>query len=99
MCRVIAAVYAPARKIDDNVSPVDFALPATKSHTVPPDDPPRRTLWLSTQHDDVVTIALKGARKDCPDLPRPARNHDPHGDLPSPMKRFRYSRCGTRHWS
>src|SRR5687768_1909115 len=65
---VVATVDAAAREVDNDVRAVDLALPVAAARAIPLDDAPRTMVRLAAEHDDVVAVAVKGAREDRADL-------------------------------
>jgi hypothetical protein len=66
--RVVSAVDAAPREVDDNVRAVDDRSPGAEGDAIPLDDTPRKCLWLPAEDDDVMAIAMKRARQDRSDL-------------------------------
>jgi hypothetical protein len=66
--RVVAAVDAPSRQVDDDLRTVDFALPRAEGRAVPLDHAPRRAPALTAKDHHVMAVAMKGTRQDRSDL-------------------------------
>src|SRR6267143_5754911 len=66
--RVVAAVDAASRQIDDNVRAVNDRSPGAERDAIPLDDAPRTYLWLPAEDDDIMAIAVECTRQDRSDL-------------------------------
>src|SRR5918994_6627735 len=98
--RVVAAVDAAPREVDDDVCAVDLALPITEHGAIPLDDAPWSDVRVTAEHHDIVAVAVKCARQHRSDLPRTTWNHDPRKSPACPsMKRLWNSGRGTRQRS
>ena len=75
----VAAVHAAAREVDDDVAAVDLAPPVAPA--VAPSHATTRQGCRSrppAEHDDFVTVGVKGAGEDGADLAGAAGNDDFH---------------------
>src|SRR5207248_2520863 len=82
----VTAIHTSTRKIDHRVGAIDLIRPVGERGAVPADHAPRLDLRTPAQHDHVVTVAVKGAGENRPNLSRPARDHDFHPTLRLPLR-------------
>ena len=78
---VIAAVHAASGEVDDHVRAVDLRPPVAARRRIPRERFPRSRPRTPAEHDDLVTLAVKGAGEDGADLAGAAGDDDLHRAL------------------
>ena len=100
ICGAVSAVNTSTGQVDHDVASIDLALPIAKGRAIPGNDAPWPNVGTTAQDDHVMTVSVKCARKNGPDLAGSAWNDDPHATfLVESTKRRRYSGRGIKHCS
>ena len=74
----VPAVDAAPRQIDHRMAAVNLTLPCALCCAIPRDHSPWLRLGTPAQDDDLIAAAVKGTRKNCPNLSGPTWYDDFH---------------------